>query len=203
MVSRLLEKGHTVTGYNRTRSRAQWLIDRGMKWADSPRGVCEAGRRHPFDDLELRGARRDCRRTQWNAGGTPTRQILDRDEYRQPGCQPCPSPVGCGKKGAEMLDAPVLRKRDHTTNKAKPLRPWSAAGAEAFRAGSSRCCSISGREGDLCRAEERPGAGHEKSRPTSVLRFQMLAFFGGAFLLAEKSGIPRETAVDVLNTQRG
>src|SRR2546426_9499033 len=42
MVSRLLEKGHTVTGYNRTRSRAQWLIDCGMKWADSPRGVCEA-----------------------------------------------------------------------------------------------------------------------------------------------------------------
>ena len=42
MVSRLLEKGHTVTGYNRTRSRAQWLIDRGMKWADSPRGVCDA-----------------------------------------------------------------------------------------------------------------------------------------------------------------
>ena len=35
MVSRLLEKGHTVTGYNRTRAKAQWLIDRGMKWADS------------------------------------------------------------------------------------------------------------------------------------------------------------------------
>ncbi|HJT89257.1 MAG TPA: NAD(P)-dependent oxidoreductase, partial [Bryobacteraceae bacterium] len=42
MVSRLLEKGHTVTGYNRTRSKAQWLIDRGMKWAGSPREVCAA-----------------------------------------------------------------------------------------------------------------------------------------------------------------
>ena len=30
MVSRLLEKGHGVIGYNRTRSKAQWLIDRGM-----------------------------------------------------------------------------------------------------------------------------------------------------------------------------
>src|SRR6202451_3240673 len=39
MVSRLLSKGHTVTGYNRTRSKAQWLIDKGMKWADSPRAV--------------------------------------------------------------------------------------------------------------------------------------------------------------------
>ncbi len=42
MVNRLLEKGHAVTGYNRTRSKAQWLIDRGMQWAESPRAVCEA-----------------------------------------------------------------------------------------------------------------------------------------------------------------
>src|SRR5690242_21064573 len=42
MTEKLLEKGHTVTGYNRTRSKAQWLIDKGMKWADSPRAVCQA-----------------------------------------------------------------------------------------------------------------------------------------------------------------
>src|SRR5271168_4968540 len=42
MVSRLLDKGHTVTGYNRTRSKAQWLIDKGMRWADSPRAVAAA-----------------------------------------------------------------------------------------------------------------------------------------------------------------
>ena len=34
MANRLLDKGHTITGYNRTRSKAQWLIDRGMKWGD-------------------------------------------------------------------------------------------------------------------------------------------------------------------------
>src|ERR1700675_353208 len=42
MVARLLDKGHTVTGYNRTRSKAQWLVDRGMKWGDSPRAVSQA-----------------------------------------------------------------------------------------------------------------------------------------------------------------
>src|SRR5579872_5820114 len=42
MVSRLLDKGHAVTGYNRTRSKAQWLIDQGMKWADSPRAFAAA-----------------------------------------------------------------------------------------------------------------------------------------------------------------
>lgn len=42
MADRLLSKGHTVTGYNRTRSKAEWLIHKGLKWADSPRAVCDA-----------------------------------------------------------------------------------------------------------------------------------------------------------------
>ena len=42
MVNRLLDKGHAVTGYNRTRPKAQWLVDRGMKWADTPRAVSAA-----------------------------------------------------------------------------------------------------------------------------------------------------------------
>lgn len=39
---RLLDAGHTVSGYNRTRSHAQWLLDAGMRWGDSPRMVAEA-----------------------------------------------------------------------------------------------------------------------------------------------------------------
>src|SRR5207237_10876906 len=31
-----------VTGYNRTRAKVQWLIDRGMKAAESPRAAAEA-----------------------------------------------------------------------------------------------------------------------------------------------------------------
>src|ERR1700686_804440 len=42
MVSRLLEKGHTVTGFNRTRAKAQLLMDRGMLLAESPRAVAAA-----------------------------------------------------------------------------------------------------------------------------------------------------------------
>jgi 3-hydroxyisobutyrate dehydrogenase-like beta-hydroxyacid dehydrogenase len=41
VTKRLLDAGHTVTGYNRTRSKAQWLIDAGMRWADTPREVAE------------------------------------------------------------------------------------------------------------------------------------------------------------------
>src|SRR5262245_65815907 len=39
MVKRLLAARHTVTGYNRTKSKAQWLLDAGMKWDDTPRAV--------------------------------------------------------------------------------------------------------------------------------------------------------------------
>src|SRR6185295_5535826 len=42
MAERLISKGHTVIGYNRTKSKAQWLIDKGMQWGDSPRAVAQA-----------------------------------------------------------------------------------------------------------------------------------------------------------------
>ena len=42
MAEKLLGKGHQLTGYNRTKSKSQPLIDRGMKWADSPRAVAQA-----------------------------------------------------------------------------------------------------------------------------------------------------------------
>jgi 3-hydroxyisobutyrate dehydrogenase-like beta-hydroxyacid dehydrogenase len=41
VVKRLLDAGYTVTGYNRTRSKAQWLLDAGMLWGDTPRIVAE------------------------------------------------------------------------------------------------------------------------------------------------------------------
>src|SRR6266567_2821981 len=41
VVKRLLDAGYTVTGYNRTRSKAQWLLDAGMKWGDTPSAVAE------------------------------------------------------------------------------------------------------------------------------------------------------------------
>src|SRR5207253_231893 len=42
MVNRLLGKGYSVSGYNRTRSKAGWLIKKGMKWANTPREVVSA-----------------------------------------------------------------------------------------------------------------------------------------------------------------
>ena len=42
IVKRLLDAEHQVTGYNRTRAKASMLIDAGMRWGNSPREVAEA-----------------------------------------------------------------------------------------------------------------------------------------------------------------
>ncbi len=42
IVKRLLNAGHRVSGYNRTRAKAQSLIEAGMQWCDTPRQVAEA-----------------------------------------------------------------------------------------------------------------------------------------------------------------
>lgn len=39
MVKRLLDAGHSVIGYNRTKSKAEWLINQGMQWAETPHEV--------------------------------------------------------------------------------------------------------------------------------------------------------------------
>jgi 3-hydroxyisobutyrate dehydrogenase-like beta-hydroxyacid dehydrogenase len=42
ITKRLLDAGHSVVGYNRTQSKAQWLVDAGMRPGESPRAVAEA-----------------------------------------------------------------------------------------------------------------------------------------------------------------
>jgi nucleoside-diphosphate-sugar epimerase len=42
IVMRLMGAGHQVTGYNRTKSKAQWLVNASMAWADTHRAVVEA-----------------------------------------------------------------------------------------------------------------------------------------------------------------
>jgi 3-hydroxyisobutyrate dehydrogenase-like beta-hydroxyacid dehydrogenase len=42
IVPRLMAAGHTVTGWNRSRAKAEPLIASGMRWADTPRAVAAA-----------------------------------------------------------------------------------------------------------------------------------------------------------------
>jgi len=42
MCGHLLDAGYTATVYNRTREKAQTLLDKGAQWADSPKAVTQA-----------------------------------------------------------------------------------------------------------------------------------------------------------------
>ena len=42
IAQRLLDAGHTVSGYNRTKSKAGWLVERGLRLLDTPREVAAA-----------------------------------------------------------------------------------------------------------------------------------------------------------------
>src|SRR4030067_3357612 len=41
ITKRLMDAGYSVTGTNRTKSKAQWLLIAGLQWADSPRQLTE------------------------------------------------------------------------------------------------------------------------------------------------------------------
>ncbi|MEA2223495.1 MAG: hypothetical protein QOH83_1871, partial [Solirubrobacteraceae bacterium] len=42
MAGRFLAAGYAVYGESRTREHAQWLVDQGLRWLDTPREVAEA-----------------------------------------------------------------------------------------------------------------------------------------------------------------
>ena len=191
MVNRLLDKGHAVTGYNRTRSKAQWLVDRGMKWGDSPRAVSAAA-----DVTFVMVTNADALESLANgqdgflAGLTTGKVVIDMSTVSPTASRALASRVR--EKGADMVDAPVsgsvislqqgklsvmVGGRRETFERVKPL--LTEIGPKVTHVGDNGL------------------ALSMKIAINLSLAVQMLAFSEGV-LLAEKSGIARETAVDVL-----
>jgi 3-hydroxyisobutyrate dehydrogenase-like beta-hydroxyacid dehydrogenase len=191
MVNRLMSKGHAVTGYNRTKKKAQWLIDKGMKWGDSPREVA-SGSDFVFsmvtdsEALEAISAGPDGIIAGLGSGKvlvdmstvSPNFSRLVADKVRE--------------KGADMVDSPVsgsvitlqegklsvmVGGRKETFDRVKPILE-DIGPKVTFVGGNGLAVSM-------------------KIATNLSLAVQMLAFSEGV-LLAEKSGIAREVAVDVL-----
>src|SRR5579872_1009578 len=191
MVNRLLSKGHSVTGYNRTRKKAEWLIEKGMIWGDSPRAVAAAS------DIVFAMV----------TNSAALAAIMEGPDGLLAG-------IGAGKifsdistvsptvsrgfaakvreKGADMVDSPVsgsvitlqegklsvmVGGRRETFEKVKPV--LNDVGPKVTYVGDNGLALAM------------------KIATNLSLAVQMLAFCEGV-LLAEKSGIPRATAVDVL-----
>jgi 3-hydroxyisobutyrate dehydrogenase-like beta-hydroxyacid dehydrogenase len=191
MVNRLLDKGHSITGYNRTRSKSEWLVKKGMKWADSPRAVVAAA------DVTFSMVTNSVALGAiangpdgFLAGMTKGKILVDMSTVSPAYSREIASKVR--EKGGDMLDAPVsgsvitLREgklsvmvggRRETFEKVKPL--LNDIGPKVTYVGENGLALVM------------------KIATNLSLAVQMLAFSEGV-LIAEKSGIARETAVDVL-----
>jgi 3-hydroxyisobutyrate dehydrogenase-like beta-hydroxyacid dehydrogenase len=191
MVDRLLAKGHSVVGYNRTRSKAQWLIDKGMKWADSPRAVSEAAD-ITFSMVTNSAALREIAEGAGGivAGLSAGKFLVDMSTVSPAVSRETAAQVR--EKKADMVDAPV--SGSVLTLQQGKLSIMVGGRKEAFERVQPILLDI----GPKVTHVGGNGLALVMKIATNLsLTVQMLAFSEGV-LLAEKSGIPREIAVDVL-----
>lgn len=191
MVKRLLDHRHTVTGYNRTRSKADWLVKAGMRWADSPRAVTEAADvifSMVTDTRALKAI------TDGHEGVLaalrPGKIYVDISTVSPAMSRDIAARVA--ETGAVMLDAPV--SGSVITLQEGKLSLMVGGPREAFERVKPILQDIGPK---VTHVGDNGLAVCMKIAVNLSLAVQMLAF-SEAVLLAEKSGIPRATAVDVL-----
>jgi len=191
MVKRLLDAGHTVTGYNRTRSKAQWLLDAGMAWGESPRAVAESAditfsMVTNTDALHAITEGPDGLLSGLSGG----KIYVDISTVSPTFSQELSKQVAA--KGAVMLDSPVSGSVE--TLEKGLLTLMVGGDAETFEKVKPILLDI----GPKATHVGKNGLAVAMKIATNLsLAVQMLAFSEGV-LLAEKSGIKRETAVEVL-----
>ena len=191
MARLLLEAGHSVTGYNRTKSRAQWLLDLGMLWGNTPRGVAQAA------DVTLSMVR-DTEALLAVTGGPdgliaglgPGKYYIDMSTVSPAASKQLA--VQAAEAGAKMFDAPVSGSL--VTLKAGQLSFIVGGDQEALE-------DIRPILQDIGPTVDYVGAnGLAAMMKVAVnlnLPVQILAF-SESLLLAEKMGISRELATKVL-----
>src|SRR2546421_11422094 len=191
MVKRLLDAGHSVTGYNRTPSKARWLLDAGMRWADSPRAVAEAA------DV-LFSMVTDTQALQAIADGPdgllagigPGKVYVDMSTVNPAASRDLAGLIAA--QGAQMLDAPVSGSL--ATLEQGQLSIMVGGAQDAFERVKPILLDIGPK---VTYVGANGLAVTMKIAINLSLAVQFLAFSEGV-LLAEKSGIARQTAVDVM-----
>ena len=191
MVKRLLDAGHSVTGYNRTRAKAQWLLDIGMKWAETPRAIADSADvvfSMVSDTAALQAITAE---THGIVAGLAAGKIyIDMSTVSPTASRDIAQQVAA--TGAHMLDAPV--SGSVITLEEGKLSFMVGGDRVAFEQARSILEAI----GPKVTYVGGNGLAVSMKIATNLsLAVQMLAFSEGV-LLAEKSGITRETAVEVL-----
>jgi 3-hydroxyisobutyrate dehydrogenase-like beta-hydroxyacid dehydrogenase len=191
MAERLISKGHSVTGYNRTRSKAQGLIDKGMTWADSPRAVAEAA-----DATFVMVTNSAALEAVANgpdgllAGLGAGKLLIDMSTVSPAVSRELAARVRV--QGSDMVDAPV--SGSVVTLQQGKLSVMVGGEKSAFDRAKPVLDDVGPR---VTHVGPNGLALSLKIAINLSLAVQMLAFSEGV-LLAEKSGIPRDVAVDVM-----
>ncbi len=191
MVKRLLHAGHSVTGYNRTRAKAQWLLDIGMKWAETPRAIADSADVVFSMVSDTAALQAITAGTHGIVAGLAAGKIyIDMSTVSPAASRDIAQQVAA--KGAQMLDAPV--SGSVITLEEGKLSFMVGGDRVAFEQARSILEAI----GPKVTYVGGNGLAVSMKIATNLsLAVQMLAFSEGV-LLAEKSGITRETAVEVL-----
>jgi 3-hydroxyisobutyrate dehydrogenase-like beta-hydroxyacid dehydrogenase len=191
IVKRLIDAGHTVTGYNRTRAKAEWLLDMGMRWAGSPRAVAEAAdvTFTMVTDTKALGAVTDGP-DGLVAGLSAGKVYVEMSTVSPEASRALAARVAA--RGANMLDAPV--SGSVITLEQGRLSIMVGGEPAVFERVRPILLDIGPK---VTRVGGNGLAVVMKIATNLSLAVQMLAFSEGV-LLAEKSGIPRRLAVEVL-----
>jgi 3-hydroxyisobutyrate dehydrogenase-like beta-hydroxyacid dehydrogenase len=191
MARRLMTAGHSVIGYNRTKSKAQGLLDAGMQWGESPRAVATAV--EIIFSMVTNTEALQAITSGSNgilAGLAPGKIYIDMSTVSPAASREIARQVEA--KGAQMLDAPV--SGSVITLEEGKLSIMVGGDRQTFE----RALPILQAIGPKVTHVGANGLAVSMKIATNLsLAVQMLAFSEGV-LLAQKSGIARETAVEVL-----
>ncbi len=191
ITKRLMDAGYEVVGFNRTKGKAQALLDAGMKWGGTPRGVAESSAVVFSMVTNTAALQAICEGPDGVlAGLKPGKVYVDMSTVSPAASRKLAE--GAAAKGASMLDAPV--SGSVTTLEEGKLSIMVGGDAAVLERVRPILLAIGPKVTHV------GGNGLALSMKIAVnlsLAVQMLAFSEGV-LLAEKSGIRRETAVDVL-----
>ena len=191
MVKRLLDAGHTVIGHNRTRSKGQWLIDLGMHWGETPAAVAQAA------DVVFSMVANTAALQAVTVGSDGVLAglrsgtvFVDMSTVSPTVSRTLAAQIAA--LGGQMLDAPVSGSVITLEEGRLSLMVGGDRGAY------ERVVPILQDIGPKVTYVGANGLAASMKIATNLsLAVQMLAFSEGV-LLAEKSGIARETAVEVL-----
>lgn len=191
MAKRLLDAGHTVTGYNRTRSKAQWLLDAGMAWGETPCDVAETADIILSMVTNTEALQSIAEGEDGLLAGLSQGKIYVDMSTVSPGYSR-ELAEKTAAKGASMLDSPV--SGSVVTLEEGKLSLMVGGDSDTFEKVKPVLQDIGPK---VTHVGGNGLAVTMKIATNLSLAVQMLAFSEGV-LLAEKSGIKRETAVEVL-----